>query len=409
MKKSLFLSLLLFGICANSSAKGSMTNTFNSPSEANCGVGEVRNEDDDFENNTIFTVADIEPTFVGGQSALQEYFFWNLQYPEAAVQRSIRGKVTVSFIVEKDGTTNDVKVLRSPSNLLDAEAIRLVEEMPNWNPGKMRGNTVRVLTMLGINFDPDEIPTRNRALKKLQKTNGAIPIPAVKRPARNNSLTEFDVKKMTSDQKTLYHEITEQLLIPSGGSDDAYELPDIVAGRNKWIDPHFSYKSSHNEISFIGKNNVLKEAKMIIDRDTHKIKTIDFAYTNGDTGNYSLENWQWNVSLASGDSYIEDLPEFDSFIGLLFKCFPEVMPYDGVLTKADGSKIEYVRGIDKRDLKPVKKQSVKGKEMTGKEVLEGLIVIGGQLYENKQKREEEKRRQEEWKAYQEFLKTRRKQ
>ncbi len=76
----------------------------------------------------------------------------NVKYPEKAQKEKIQGRVTVQFIIEKDGTVTNVKVLRSVHRLLDKEAIRVVEGMPKWIPGTQRGEPVRVSYTAPINF-----------------------------------------------------------------------------------------------------------------------------------------------------------------------------------------------------------------------------------------------------------------
>jgi TonB family protein len=76
----------------------------------------------------------------------------NLQYPDSAEKMGIEGKVYVLFNVEKDGTITNVKVGKSVDPDLDQEAVRLVKGMPKWEPGKMKGEPVRVSYLMPINF-----------------------------------------------------------------------------------------------------------------------------------------------------------------------------------------------------------------------------------------------------------------
>ena len=76
----------------------------------------------------------------------------NVKYPEEAQKQKIQGRVTVQFIIEKDGTITGVTVLRSVHPLLDKEAIRVVQNMPKWVPGTQRGEPVRVSYTAPINF-----------------------------------------------------------------------------------------------------------------------------------------------------------------------------------------------------------------------------------------------------------------
>lgn len=103
------------------------------------------------EEGEIFTVVETMPEFPGGQSALSKYISNNLNYPESAKINGVSGRVFVSFIINKDGTISDVKIMKSVNEQLDAEAIRVIKSMPNWKPGKQRGEPVRVQYNMPIN------------------------------------------------------------------------------------------------------------------------------------------------------------------------------------------------------------------------------------------------------------------
>ena len=107
---------------------------------------EVTDEDE------IFMIVEEEPEFPGGPAKLLEYIQQNLKYPMEARENNIQGKVIVSFVVEKDGSISNVKVLRGIGGGCDAEAVRVIESLPKFKPGKQRGNLVRVSYTLPINF-----------------------------------------------------------------------------------------------------------------------------------------------------------------------------------------------------------------------------------------------------------------
>ena len=100
-------------------------------------------------SNDIFQVVESMPQFSGD---LNKYLGRNVKYPEEAQKQKIQGRVTVQFIIEKDGTITGVTVLRSVHPLLDKEAIRVVQNMPKWVPGTQRGEPVRVSYTAPINF-----------------------------------------------------------------------------------------------------------------------------------------------------------------------------------------------------------------------------------------------------------------
>ena len=107
----------------------------------------VKNADEDF-----YMVVDEMPVFPGGMQALLNFLKANVQYPEAAKQAGTVGRVTISFVVGKDGVCRDFKVLRSVSPELDAEALRVLGLMPKWTPGKQEGKPVPVRYTVPLNF-----------------------------------------------------------------------------------------------------------------------------------------------------------------------------------------------------------------------------------------------------------------
>ena len=103
-------------------------------------------------DNKVYEVCEQMPSYVGGQQALMRYLIENVRYPKAAVEAKQQGRVVVQFVVEKDGAVSGVKLLKSVTPLLDAEAIRVVKAMPKWNPGKKDGKLVRVRYALPVSF-----------------------------------------------------------------------------------------------------------------------------------------------------------------------------------------------------------------------------------------------------------------
>ncbi len=109
-------------------------------------------EEEEIEEEQIFTIVEDDPEFPGGQGALMQYLQQNLRYPTMAREAGIQGTVFVTFVVERDGSITDVQILRGIGGGLDDEAIRVVENMPRWEPGKQRGQAVRVQFNLPIRF-----------------------------------------------------------------------------------------------------------------------------------------------------------------------------------------------------------------------------------------------------------------
>ena len=100
----------------------------------------------------VFEIVEQSPMFPGGNEALMKWLSKNLKYPASAQENGIQGRVLVQFVVNKDGSIVEPKVLRSVDPALDKEALRVVSTMPKWQPGKQRGKTVRVRFTLPVTF-----------------------------------------------------------------------------------------------------------------------------------------------------------------------------------------------------------------------------------------------------------------
>jgi len=101
----------------------------------------------------IMTTVEEPPKFPGGYDALKNFMAENIKYPETARNSSISGVVYVSFVVEKNGSIGDVMVLKSIGGGCDEEAVRVIKLMPNWIPGKQKGQNVRTKFTIPINFN----------------------------------------------------------------------------------------------------------------------------------------------------------------------------------------------------------------------------------------------------------------
>ncbi|MCK5371843.1 MAG: energy transducer TonB, partial [Cyclobacteriaceae bacterium] len=89
---------------------------------------------------------------VGGIKAFYDFVGANLRYPPRALRMGLEGRVFVEFVVEKDGSLTDIKVVKGIGGGCDDEAVRVISLAPKWNPGKQRGNAVRVRMVLPIMF-----------------------------------------------------------------------------------------------------------------------------------------------------------------------------------------------------------------------------------------------------------------
>jgi len=109
-------------------------------------------EEEEIVEAEIFTVVESMPEFPGGPAKMMEYIGKTIKYPMTARELGIEGRVFVNFVVEPDGSISNVKVLRPIGGGCDEEAVRVVESMPKWTPGKQRGQAVRVSFNLPVKF-----------------------------------------------------------------------------------------------------------------------------------------------------------------------------------------------------------------------------------------------------------------
>ena len=100
--------------------------------------------DSDFDENQLFQIVEEMPEFPGGMGACLKFLMANTEYPEKAKAQKVEGKVSVKFVVEKDGSISNPQIIKGGNPLLNDEALRVVNSMPKWKPGKQRGKVVRV-------------------------------------------------------------------------------------------------------------------------------------------------------------------------------------------------------------------------------------------------------------------------
>jgi TonB family protein len=124
----------------------------------------------DSEPEKVYEVVEQQPEYVGGVKALMNYLNENIKYPEAAKENGIKGRVTLKFIVRSDGSVTDAKILRGVDPVLDDEALRVVNAMPKWTPGKQNGENVSVYYTLPVVFSlSTEKPKEKKEVTEPQK------------------------------------------------------------------------------------------------------------------------------------------------------------------------------------------------------------------------------------------------
>ncbi len=118
---------------------------------SNLAISQVK-EDKVPSDDVVFIEVEEKPEFVGGVKAMYKFLGENIKYPQAAIKENIQGRVTAQFIVERDGSINEVKILNGPHPDMNAEVVRLLRKMPNWKPGKQQGKPVRVYYTIPVVF-----------------------------------------------------------------------------------------------------------------------------------------------------------------------------------------------------------------------------------------------------------------
>ncbi len=103
-------------------------------------------------DDTVYRSAEQMPRFPGGEAALMKYIESHISYPAMAAENNVQGKVVVQFVVKKDGSIGEVKVIRSVDKDLDREAVRVVKSMPKFTPGRQNGEAVNVWYTLPVPF-----------------------------------------------------------------------------------------------------------------------------------------------------------------------------------------------------------------------------------------------------------------
>ena len=106
----------------------------------------------DHKGGEIYMFVEEMPEFPGGQEALMNYLATNIRYPAAAIEQGLKGRVYVQFVINTEGKTEQIKILREAHPLLDNEAYRVVAEMPRWKPGMQSGVAVSVSYTVPVNF-----------------------------------------------------------------------------------------------------------------------------------------------------------------------------------------------------------------------------------------------------------------
>jgi len=118
---------------------------------------EVEDKSEVDKTNQVYTFVERMPEFPGGENQLISFLSNNVKYPSSARDNNIQGTVYITFVVERDGTLSEIKVLRGVQEDIDKEAIRVISAMPKWIYGTQNGTPVRVQCSLPLKFTLKEI------------------------------------------------------------------------------------------------------------------------------------------------------------------------------------------------------------------------------------------------------------
>lgn len=129
-------------------------------------------------DDKVYDITEEPPSFPGGQAAMKTYLARNIKYPPTAMKNKIEGRVILQFVVRADGSISDTHVMRGISPELDAEAVRVIANMPKWNPGKQDGKPVNVKFTIPVSFKLDAGKTQPDGQKgNVVKINGKNYVP----------------------------------------------------------------------------------------------------------------------------------------------------------------------------------------------------------------------------------------
>jgi len=109
-------------------------------------------QEEEISEEVIFTIVEEMPSFPGGEEARLRFLSENIRYPQMAREAGIQGTVFLTFVVERDGSVTDVRIVRGIGGGCDEEAVRVTRNMPRWSPGRQRGQPVRVQFSMPIRF-----------------------------------------------------------------------------------------------------------------------------------------------------------------------------------------------------------------------------------------------------------------
>lgn len=149
----IFIMLVWLFLCQKLNAQINITGQDSTIQESKKNDSVIQKDSSRTSDTTeALTFVEVMPVFPGGQDAMLKFIATHTIYPSDAIKKNIQGKVYVRFIVKSDGSVRNISVIRGVHTSLDAEAVRVVQSMPNWIPARQNGKPVNVQFTLPINF-----------------------------------------------------------------------------------------------------------------------------------------------------------------------------------------------------------------------------------------------------------------
>lgn len=296
------------------------------------------------DDDKVYQVCEKAPEFPGGQEAMAQYLSTNIKYPAEAEAAGKEGKAFVQFVVRKDGSINDVKLVRSTGDAsLDAEALRVINSMPKWNPGVQGGKPVNVQFMIPIVF---KCQKKQPVTMTELDDKGSVVVPNVDDMAivvdgalyesmekikseDIESITVVSIDKLPAEEVdkyrargkkgVLYIELKKKATASPVGNEAVYTVcekaPEFPGGMQelmKWLQTNIKYPKAAREVNLQGKIIV----QFIVDKEG---KIIDAKAVNG---KYSfsdslLKGKTEEVEALFGDS--ADIERIDEMIVVAYK------------------------------------------------------------------------------------------
>ena len=214
------------------------------------------------DNDSIYNIVEQMPQFPGGDPAMFEFISKNVKYPQKAKDEGIQGRVFIQFVVEKDGSVGEVKLLRGIGGGCDEEGIRVVKSMPKWTPGQQAGKAVRVLYTLPIFFKlDDQTPQPNNKGDMQPDKNGVYQIAE-------------EMPRFPGDDKALMVYLQKNLIMPEKYKGNTDENPSLAEYRT-------FVKFVVNEDGSISDIQLLRKSAEFKDLDEEAIRVVK-----------SMPNWE---------------------------------------------------------------------------------------------------------------------